>query len=222
VGSHELAAGARLAAGEETESGGAPIPDRFRTPPRAAARRAAADLELLDAYSRAVVGVVERAGPAVLSVSVRGRPAARLAGRGFRLPGRPDGYVLTNSHVVHRAPALTAHLPGGEELAAQVVGDDSATDLALIRVTASALPFLAVDGATRARPGQLAIAIGRPARLRIDGVDRCGERASAARCAAATGGSSTTSSSTPRRSTRATRAGRCRLGPAPSSASTPR
>jgi S1-C subfamily serine protease len=128
-----------------------PVPDRV------------SDLDLLDAYSRAVVSVVDAAGPAVLSVSVRGRPgrpARPGEGSGFLVA--PDGYLLTNSHVVHGAPTVTARLPGGDELAAQVVGDDPATDLALVRVAASSLPFLAVDGATRARPGQLAIAIGSP------------------------------------------------------------
>jgi S1-C subfamily serine protease len=129
----------------------------------ASAESARSDLELLDAYSRAVVGVVDAAGPAVVSVSVRGRPgrpARPGEGSGFLVA--PDGYVLTNSHVVHGAPSVTARLPGGDELAAQVVGDDPATDLALVRVAAGALPFLPMDGATRARPGQLAIAIGSP------------------------------------------------------------
>jgi S1-C subfamily serine protease len=124
---------------------------------------ASTDLALLDAYSRAVVTVVDAAGPAVVSLSMRGRPgrpARPGEGSGFLVA--PDGYVLTNSHVVHGAPSIVARLPGGDELAAQVVGDDPATDLALVRVAASALPFLAVDGATRARPGQLAIAIGSP------------------------------------------------------------
>jgi S1-C subfamily serine protease len=121
------------------------------------------DLELLDAYSRAVVSVVESAGPAVVSVSVRGRPGRPTRpGEGSGFLVAPDGYLLTNSHVVHGAPTVKARLPGGDELAAQVVGDDPATDLALVRVAASSLPFLAVDGATRARPGQLAIAIGSP------------------------------------------------------------
>jgi len=121
------------------------------------------DLGLLDAYSRAVIGVVDAAGPAVVSLSMRGRPgrpARPGEGSGFLVA--PDGYVLTNSHVVHGAPSVTARLPGGDELPAQVVGDDPATDLALVRVAASGLPFLTVDGGTRARPGQLAIAIGSP------------------------------------------------------------
>ncbi|HKE18883.1 MAG TPA: trypsin-like peptidase domain-containing protein, partial [Kofleriaceae bacterium] len=134
-------------------------------PPPADARPdpTSSDLGLLDAYSRAVIAVVDAAGPAVVSLSMRGRPgrpARPGEGSGFLVA--PDGYVLTNSHVVHGAPSVTARLPGGDELSAQVVGDDPATDLALVRVAASALPFLAVDGGTRARPGQLAIAIGSP------------------------------------------------------------
>ena len=132
-------------------------------PARALAEATGSDLDLLDAYSRAVVGVVDECGPAVVSVSVRGRPgrpARDGGGSGFLVA--PDGYALTNSHVVRGAPSVTARLPGGDELAAQVVGDDPATDLALVRVSASALPFLAVDGATRVRPGQLAIAMGSP------------------------------------------------------------
>jgi S1-C subfamily serine protease len=142
-----------------------PGPDPSSGPARSTAPLVdpSADLQLLDAYSRAVVGVVDAAGPAVVSLSLRGRPgrpARPGEGSGFLVA--PDGYVLTNSHVVHGAPSIVARLPGGDELAAQVVGDDPATDLALVRVAASALPFLAVDGATRARPGQLAIAIGSP------------------------------------------------------------
>ena len=148
---------------EPSEALPRPEPARGAEPAAAPLVEAAADLQLLDAYSRAVVGVVDAAGPAVVSLSLRGRPgrpARPGEGSGFLVA--PDGYVLTNSHVVHGAPSIVARLPGGDELAAQVVGDDPATDLALVRVAASALPFLAVDGATRARPGQLAIAIGSP------------------------------------------------------------
>jgi S1-C subfamily serine protease len=137
-------------------------PASFATPD-ARSDAVEADVALLDAYSRAVIGVVDAAGPAVVSLSMRGRPGRPAhPGEGSGFLVAPDGYVLTNSHVVHGAPSVTARLPGGDELSAQVVGDDPATDLALVRVTASALPFLAVDGGTRARPGQLAIAIGSP------------------------------------------------------------
>ena len=150
---------------------------------------AADDLSLLDAYSRAVVSVVDAMGPAVVSLSVGSPAPARLGrGRGGR-PGpgvgagsgmlvTPDGYVLTNSHVVSAgsrgrgggsgssraapAPAVTVRLSDGSELAAQVVGNDPATDLALVRVAAGSLPFVGLDGGIRARPGQLAIAIGNP------------------------------------------------------------
>jgi S1-C subfamily serine protease len=141
----------------------APVPPFAPVGPVGPVSADSSDLALLDAYSRAVVGVVEASGPAVVSLSMRGRPGRPVRpGEGSGFLVAPDGYVLTNSHVVHGAPSVVARLPGGDELAAQVVGDDPATDLALVRVAASALPFLSVDGATRARPGQLAIAIGSP------------------------------------------------------------
>ena len=106
------------------------------------------------------MGVVERVGPAVVSLSL-----ARRGGAGSGFAVAPDGYLLTNHHVAVQdgKPArLRARWPDGEELRADVVGGDAATDLALLRVSASApLPFLEVGGAA-ARPGQLAVAIGNP------------------------------------------------------------
>jgi S1-C subfamily serine protease len=122
---------------------------------------------LIDAYSRAVVDVVERAGPAVISIEIgggKGRPGG--AGSGFVVT--PDGYVMTNSHVVSGARAIRVKTPAGETADAQVVGDDPATDLAVIRVDAAALagprgvPYLPVDGNLAPRVGQLAVAIGNP------------------------------------------------------------
>jgi S1-C subfamily serine protease len=111
----------------------------------------------LDSYSRTIMGVVERAGPGVVSLAV-GRNGA---GSGFAVT--PDGYVLTNSHVVHGARGVKIRTPSGETLDAQVVGDDPATDLALLRTDASALPvYLPVDAALSPRVGQLAVAIGNP------------------------------------------------------------
>ena len=131
------------------------------------------DGALLDAYSRAVVDVVERAGPAVVSieVGVRGRDRAGRgpggAGSGFVVT--PDGYVMTNSHVVSGARAIQLKTSAGEIAEAQIVGDDPATDLAVIRVDAAALagarggvPYLPIDGALAPRVGQLAVAIGNP------------------------------------------------------------
>ena len=119
------------------------------------------DAELLDAYSLAVIGVVEKAGPAVVSFEVGGQRGPNGAGSGFAVT--PDGYVLTNSHVVHSAKQIRVRTPGGEIANAQTVGDDPATDLALVKVEAGALAgYLAVDGAIMPRVGQLAVAIGNP------------------------------------------------------------
>lgn len=124
------------------------------------------DDELLDAYSRAVVGVVESAGPAVVSLEIRHRGPVG-AGSGFVVT--PDGYVMTNSHVVTNARQIKVRTSAGEIVDGQVVGDDPATDLALVRVDASALatpagqvPYLSVDGALAPRVGQVAVAIGNP------------------------------------------------------------
>jgi S1-C subfamily serine protease len=121
------------------------------------------DGELHDAYSQAVMGVVDAVGPAVVSISVRSKPGQpRRGGEGSGFLVAPDGYVLTNHHVVEQAPLLSARLADGSEHAAQVVGSDPATDLALVRVDGGSLPFLAVDAGAPARPGQLAVAIGSP------------------------------------------------------------
>ncbi len=123
----------------------------------AAVKQESNDDDLLDAYSRAIIGVVERAGPAVVSLEV-GRGGA---GSGFAVT--PDGYILTNSHVVHTARGITVLTPTGERVEARLVGDDPATDLAVVRADASALPaYLPVDAALSPRVGQLAVAIGNP------------------------------------------------------------
>jgi S1-C subfamily serine protease len=132
----------------------------------ALAARVPSDDDLLDAYSNAVIGVVEKAGPAVVSLEVHQRGPSG-AGSGFVVT--PDGYVMTNSHVVSNARSIKIRTPSGEILEGQVMGDDPATDLALVRVDATALaapsgsvPYLSVDGALSPRVGQLAVAIGNP------------------------------------------------------------
>ena len=93
------------------------------------------DIELLDAYSRAVVQTLERARGGVVSLRMRARRGARVAegaGSGFLIT--PDGYLLTNSHVVDAGDAITATLDDGSEHAAQRVGSDVDTDLALLRI----------------------------------------------------------------------------------------
>ena len=136
--------------------------DGMWTPP-ATTSAPADDGELLDAYSRAVVGVVDRAGPAVISIEVGGQRGSG-AGSGFIVT--PDGYAMTNSHVVSNARKIKVRTPTGETLDAQVVGDDPATDLAVIRLDTSGLSqpsaYLPVDGGLTTRVGQLAVAIGNP------------------------------------------------------------
>jgi S1-C subfamily serine protease len=121
------------------------------------------DEELLDAYSQAVTGVVERVGAAVVSLSVR-----QPRGRGFRegtgsgVAFTPDGYILTNAHVVGEARRLEVALTDGSEHEAWVVGADPPTDLAVVKVESGALPCADLGDSRRLRVGQLAIAIGNP------------------------------------------------------------
>lgn len=123
------------------------------------------DAELLDAYSRAVTAVVERIGPAVVSIHVgEGRRASEFepagAGSGFVIT--PDGYILTNSHVVANAREIRALFIDGHKLMATVVGRDPSTDLAVIRVSASGLSYALLTDSPALRVGQLVIAVGNP------------------------------------------------------------
>ena len=123
------------------------------------------DSGLLDAYSRVVISVVERVGPAVVSISAGPRPGgsrSATAGAGSGVIVAPDGYVVTNSHVVHGAGRLEATLTDGRTLGAVLVGDDPSTDLALIRVNDTGLPIAALGQSAALRVGQLVVAIGNP------------------------------------------------------------
>jgi S1-C subfamily serine protease len=118
------------------------------------------EVEALDAYSRAVVDVVEQVGPAVVSIGRRSRRGP--AGVGSGVVFTPDGYVLTNAHVVAGSDTLEVSFTDGTTSAARVVGVDHATDVAVVRTT-SAAPALAPFGdSSRLRVGQLVIAIGNP------------------------------------------------------------
>jgi S1-C subfamily serine protease len=122
------------------------------------------DSELLDAYSRAVVWAVEKVGPAVVSIrgQRRGRFGTRAEGAGSGFVLAPDGYVATNSHVVHGADHLSVVFPDGSTFEARIAGDDPPTDLALLRIPTSGLPYLKVEPGLSLRAGQLVVAIGNP------------------------------------------------------------
>ena len=120
--------------------------------------------EVLDAYSRAVIHVVERVGPAVVSVGVRKRVARRgwMPGAGSGVLVTPDGFVLTNNHVVEAADDVSVQLTNGQTLSAEIIGADAATDLAVVRLSGRDLPFAELGNSDELRVGQLVIAIGNP------------------------------------------------------------
>src|SRR3954466_14630540 len=118
---------------------------------------------LLDAYSRAVIDVVDRVGPAVVRLDVKTSDDRRHGGTGSGGIVAPAGLVLTNSHVVDGAARVNVTTVEGRSLVARVVGDDPDTDLALVRVDAPAtLPAAPLGNSKLLRRGQLVIAIGNP------------------------------------------------------------
>jgi S1-C subfamily serine protease len=123
------------------------------------------DAEILDAYSRAVVSVVETVGPSVVGITTGRRASDERegpAGAGSGVIIAPDGYVLTNQHVVHGASRLDATLTDGRALEAILVGEDVSTDLALIRLGGTDLPAAVLGRSATLRVGQLVVAIGNP------------------------------------------------------------
>ncbi len=122
---------------------------------------ATSDPATLDPYSAQIVGAFERAGPAAVHIAARG-PDGRPAGQGSGVVYTPDGYMLTNSHVVHGAAAPKASLTDGRTVDATLVGDDPETDIAVLRLGGSGHAHAELGRSGALRVGQLVVAIGNP------------------------------------------------------------
>ena len=130
------------------------------------------DDELLDAYSRAVISVAEKVSPSVVNIDVGHRlrgPQAADPGRSQEVRGSgsgfiftPDGFILTNSHVVHQATRLGVTLSDGRSFEAHLIGEDPDTDLAVVRIDADGLNPAMLGDSKSIRVGQLVVAIGNP------------------------------------------------------------
>lgn len=125
--------------------------------------------ELLDSYSRAVIGAVEKVSSAVVNIAIRQNsqgsyqmPPQEVQGSGSGFLFTPDGFIITNSHVVHNASEISVTLSDGRHFQANMIGDDPHTDVAVIRVNGADLPYAQIGDSDGLQVGQLVIAIGNP------------------------------------------------------------
>src|SRR6202161_441872 len=121
------------------------------------------DGQLLDAYSETVSGAATNVAPAVVNIQIKNPSLGRRgegSGSGFLIA--PDGFILTNSHVVHGAQSIEVTLHDARTFGATLIGDDPDTDLAVIRIDAAQLPYLPFADSNKLRVGQIAIAVGSP------------------------------------------------------------
>jgi S1-C subfamily serine protease len=126
------------------------------------------DVSLLDAYSQTVTSVVDSVGPAVVHIHVKKKASRRQpkqqegegTGSGFIIT--PDGYIITNSHVVEDAGNIDVSLADGTTFSAEVSGEDPATDIALVRISGAGLPMVHLGDSDKLKVGQIAIAVGNP------------------------------------------------------------
>ncbi len=129
----------------------------------AAGSDAPSERELLDAYSEAVAGAAEKVGPSVVNIEVRGAQGRdRPSGTGSGFVFTPDGFILTNSHVVDRAAEVSVMLHDGRRVGAEIIGNDPDTDLAVVRIGARDLVPANLGDSRALRVGQIAIAVGSP------------------------------------------------------------